>query len=134
MTSKQWGVPSWGRVAVRSLAALLVLMLPLVLWWGGARPEAVGLVPSPWDKLLHAAVFAVVVVAWAHASGTRGWCLTLAAVLFALLVGGMDEWHQSHLPGRHAGWDDLAADVFGALAGCWVVERYRRRKVGHRSE
>lgn len=113
--------------AVRSAAALLILALPPALWWGGAQPIAVGLVPSPWDKGLHAAVFAGLAVALGYAGGWRGRRLMVIAVSAALLVGGIDEWHQSMLPGRQAGWDDLAADVLGAWLGAALLAKPRHR-------
>lgn len=107
-------------------AGLLALAVPAGLWFGGAQPVAVGLVPSPWDKLAHAAVFAVLAVAIACASGLRGGRMAWFAFAGALLVGVADEWHQASLPGRLAGWDDLAADALGALAGALLAKESRR--------
>ena len=39
----------------------------------------------------------------------------------ALAVGVADEWHQMFLPGRAAGWDDLAADALGAALGAMAL-------------
>jgi VanZ family protein len=47
--------------------------------------------------------------------------MVLLAVGGALLVGVLDEWHQVILPGRQAGWDDLAADTVGGLIGALLV-------------
>ena len=38
-----------------------------------------------------------------------------------VLVGVLDEWHQAVLPGRQAGWDDLAADAVGGIAGALLL-------------
>lgn len=105
----------------RLAAALLAVALPVGLWVGGAQPVAVGLIPAPWDKLVHAAVFAVLAAAIGYASGMRGWRAMVLGFGAALLVGGIDEWHQLSLPGRSAGWDDLAADALGAAVGAWIA-------------
>ena len=107
----------------RVITVLVALGILVGLFGLGAQPVAVGLIPVPWDKVAHAAVFAVLAVAIGLASGLRGWRMVLLAVLGALLVGVLDEWHQMFLPGRQAGWDDLAADVVGGLLGAWLVTR-----------
>jgi len=110
----------WRR-PLRLAAALLAVALPLGLFVGGAQPVAVGLVPAPWDKLLHALVFAVLAAAMGYASGMRGARVLLLAFCGAVLVGMLDEWHQMYLPGRSAGWDDLAADAVGAGLGAGLA-------------
>ncbi len=44
-----------------------------------------------------------------------------ATVAFSTLYGMSDEWHQSFVPGRTPAWDDVAADLRGALAGAAFV-------------
>ncbi|MDR2550221.1 MAG: VanZ family protein [Desulfobulbus sp.] len=85
------------------------------------------------DKLLHCLVYAVLGTTFLFALPPQwkrrrpvlaGW----AAVLFCLLYGIFDEFHQSLIPGRFAGLDDLAADVVGgalAVAGDWAWRRWR---------
>jgi VanZ family protein len=104
------------------MMALLMLML-VALFVGGAQPQAVGIVPAPWDKLAHAVFFCVFAVLLSRAvSLPIGWIIILA-----LLVGAVDEWHQLFLPGRMAGWDDWLADLVGASVGLgWI-------KLGERS-
>ena len=48
---------------LRTAAMLLVLGILAGLFAGGAHPVAVNLIPSPWDKLVHAVIFAV--LTWA---------------------------------------------------------------------
>ena len=43
------------------------------------------------------------------------------AVLWAAAYGLTDEFHQSFVPGRTAAWDDIGADVRGALIGVALV-------------
>lgn len=102
---------------LRVLTVLLAAAIVLALLIGGAQPVAVGLVPAPWDKLAHAAVFAVLALSVGLASGQRGRRVLALAVCGALLIGVLDEWHQIFLPGRSAGLDDLAADAVGAAIG-----------------
>ena len=99
------------------LTVLLAVAIVLALMIGGAQPVAVGLVPSPWDKLVHAVVFAVLAVSVGLASGRGGRRVLVVAFAGALLVGALDEWHQVFLPGRSAGLDDLLADAVGAAIG-----------------
>lgn len=113
-------------------AAALVLLAGLAgaVFIGGAQPFAVNLIPSPWDKFAHVALFALISAAIGLASGRTGVCMVLLAVAGTLLLGLVDEWHQGFLPGRNAGWDDLAADLLGALAGALALAFRRRAQTG----
>lgn len=111
----------WLPRALRAVAVLVAVAVPLGLFIGGAQPVAVGLIPPPYDKMVHALVFAVLAAAMGYASGWRGWRMVLLAFGGALAVGVLDEWHQMVLPGRSAGWDDLAADAVGAALGAWAL-------------
>lgn len=112
---------------LRLLALLAAVALPVGLFYGGAQPYAVGLIPPPWDKFAHLAVFAVLAAATGYASGLRGARMWWLGFALAVLVGAADEWHQSTLPGRAAGWDDLAADAIGAALGATALLRWRQR-------
>jgi len=112
----------WG-LALRVAAGGLAVALLAGLLVGGAQPAAVGLVPTPWDKLAHTAVFALLAASIGYASGLRGGRMLLVAIGGAVAVGVVDEWHQLYLPGRSAGLADLAADVLGAVAGAWLAAR-----------
>lgn len=91
---------------------MVVLML-VALFVGGAQPQAVGLVPEPWDKVAHAIFFFVFTLLLA-----RFVSLPIALVIaLGLLVGAADELHQTFLPGRVAGWDDWLADMLGTCLG-----------------
>lgn len=124
-----WKIDSEMQNYVRVVALVLLPVLLLGLFAGGAQPAAVGLIPAPWDKVVHAGLFAVFAVLIGLAAGLlrmpRG-MLLLLAFLGALAIGAADELHQSTLPGRQAGWDDLAADAVGALIGAWVLGRVLR--------
>ncbi len=103
------------------MAFLLATAIPLALLVGGAQPFAVGLVPAPWDKLAHMSVYAVLACAIGFASRRQGASAMLIGFVGALLVGGLDEFSQMHLPGRTAEFDDLVADAVGAGLGTVVL-------------
>jgi VanZ family protein len=94
------------------LAAAVVLVVNLFVI--GAQPIAVGLIPSPWDKLAHAVLFAALGALLMVASAGRWGALALA-VLVAIALA--DELLQADLPGRVVSVADLAADAVGAAAG-----------------
>jgi len=114
---------------LRLLALLAAVALPVGLFYAGAQPYAVGLIPPPWDKFAHAAVFALLAAAVAYASGLRGARMWWLGFAVAVLVGAADEWHQVSLPGRAAGWDDLAADAVGAALGATALLRWLEEEV-----
>lgn len=56
----------------------------------------------------------------------------IVAVVFAVLYGVSDEWHQSFVPGRSPDALDVVADGFGALAAAvalWGAGRTRASRV-----
>jgi VanZ family protein len=53
--------------------------------------------------------------------------MLLFAVAGASFIGALDEWHQMFLPGRHAGWHDLAMDVIGSLLGAALLALAQQR-------
>jgi len=112
------------------MAMLLMLGIMVSLFVGGAQPIAVNLIPSPWDKLAHGVIFALLAWAIGVASGLSDWQRLILAFFGSLLVGVLDEWHQAYLPGRQAGWPDLIADVVGSTVGTALlaIERIRRNQ------
>ena len=112
---------------LRLVALAAAIALPAGLFYGGAQPYAVGLIPPPWDKFAHVAVFAILASTAAYASGWRGTRMWWLGFAVAVLVGAADEWHQATLPGRAAGWDDLAADAVGAALGATALLHWRQR-------
>ena len=84
------------------------------------------------DKLLHCLAYAVLGTSFLFAL-TPQWRQRRpvlaggATILFCLLYGMFDEFHQSFIPGRFAGLDDVGADVVGgvlAVAGNWVWRQW----------
>lgn len=99
----------------------LVVAIPLAMLVGGAQPQAAGLIPVPWDKPAHMAVYAVLSCAIGFASRQRGAWAMLIGFAGAVLVGAIDEWHQMDLPGRSADIEDLISDAVGAALGTTVL-------------
>ena len=113
---------------MRTAAMLLALGIMLSLFILGAHPIAVNLIPSPWDKLVHGCVFALLTCGVGLASGLQDRRRLVVGLAAALLVGALDEWHQAYLPGRQATWNDLIADVAGSIIGAALLARGTRRE------
>ncbi len=102
--------PAWFRAS----AAVLLVVLMVGLFYGGAQPCAAGLIPPPWDKLVHMACFGGMAgLAWVSLGGS-GPIAGLGAIAAALGIGVIDEAAQALLPGRSSDASDLAADFVGA--------------------
>ncbi len=97
------------------------------------------------DKLCHAAAYGSLTAAILFAlhpciRGTSAFLPAAAIILFSLIYGLTDEFHQSFIPGRFPSWQDVVADVTGALTVVlfWQGWRSRRRSgrvtpvIGHR--
>jgi VanZ family protein len=112
---------------LRLLALAAAVAVPAGLFYGGAQPYAAGLIPPPSDKFAHATVFALRAAAVAYASSRRGARMWWLGFAISVLIGAADEWHQTTLPGRAAGWDDLAADAMGAALGATALFLWRAR-------
>ena len=109
----------------RAIAATLACAVAAALFIGGAQPFAVNLIPSPWDKFAHVVAFAAFGVTVGISVGVHTRHAMFFALAATLVVGGIDELHQGILPGRHAGWDDFAADAIGALCAALIVRILR---------
>lgn len=79
------------------------------------------------DKLMHMVAYAMLAsLAWFAVRAHRR--APLSAFLMAALYGGIDELHQSFVPGRSASGLDLLADTLGALACVAAFVAVRRRR------
>lgn len=103
----------WGAAA----AALTMTVSLLKL---GETSLAVGLIPSPWDKLAHAGTFGTLTFLLWLGCGRRA-LVACATAVFALAC--YDEWRQLMLPGREADIQDLIANTIGILAATWVARQ-----------
>ena len=95
----------------RSFYLLGAVILVVALFWGGGQPFAVGLFPVPYDKLAHSVYFATLAVLLWFGMGGR-WPVLVFLVVSA--IGGLDELHQSTLPGRVADFHDYLIDTVAA--------------------
>ncbi len=85
----------------------------------GKTSLAVGLIPSPWDKLAHAATFGAIAFFLWLSVGQR-WLSGCAVATAAIAI--YDEWRQLSLPGREADLLDLFANGVGiALAVAFAM-------------
>ena len=98
-----------------------------VIFAASSRPLPVYVAVLP-DWSTHSAAFAILSVLFCRArSGGLGPALrrgdAVLAVVFSVLYGVSDEYHQSFVPGRDAtGWDVLK-DAVGAVIGAWLYAR-----------
>ncbi len=112
-----------------SLWAPLLAYLAL-LHFAAGRSELPSIVAHVWDKLLHAAAYAVLAVLSVRAfqggfrAPRRG--AALAAGAFATAYGGLDEYYQMFVPGRSADPLDLLADAVGAFGAVGALFLLRR--------
>jgi hypothetical protein len=104
----------------RTAYLLSAVSLVLVLFWGGSQPFAVGLFPAPYDKLAHSVYFATLAVQLWFGTGGR-WPVLLFLVVSA--IGGLDELHQSTLPGRVADFYDYLTDTVAAGLVITLLEK-----------
>lgn len=104
----QWGAAAAALIMTGSLLKL------------GETSLAVGLIPSPWDKLAHAGTFGALAFLLWLGCGRRA-LVACATAAFALAC--YDEWRQLMLPGREADIQDLIANTIGILASTWLAHR-----------
>ncbi|WP_395751341.1 VanZ family protein [Prosthecobacter sp.] len=116
---------------------LLVCAWFITLYWLSSQSH----LPSPAefegvDKFEHTLFFSAGGMCFLLALRLAGFAKTtqaafLASVLFCAAVGGFDEWHQLHTPGRSGGdfWD-WTADICGGFLGAalaLITERWLRK-------
>jgi hypothetical protein len=106
------------------------------IWWSSSRtwPEARPLLADlprwllavlavvPPDKLVHTGIYALLATLWRFGLHGRARA-TLLAWALASGFGGLDEVHQSWVPGRSSDPWDLLADATGAALAllCWTL-------------
>ena len=120
-------MPGERSALARWLCLALAAAITIQLFYLGGKPVAAGLVPVPWDKLAHLAVYsAITALLWVATAGRA----PLAVIALVVAIGVLDELRQAALPGRSADLLDLAADacaVIGTGACAWFYERSRDR-------
>ncbi len=108
--------------AVPWLAALVAVSMIGGLLRLGETSLAVGLIPSPWDKLAHALTFGTIALSLWLATRQR-WLGACVGIAFAIAV--YDEWRQLYLPGREADLLDLLANTTGIVLAVVLANRLR---------
>ncbi len=108
--------------AVPWLAALVAMSMIGGLLRLGETSLAVGLIPSPWDKLAHALTFGTIALSLWLATRQR-WLGACVGIAFAIAV--YDEWRQLYLPGREADLLDLLANTTGIVLAVVLANRLR---------
>jgi VanZ family protein len=113
-----------GQTLIRIVPAILV---GGVIFFLSHQPgDLLGPYPFRWaDKLAHLAVYAILCVTLIYAFPRHYRCSsrkTVAAVsvIFCLVYGISDEFHQSFIPGRYPSIADIGADVVGAMLACML--------------
>lgn len=109
---------------IRVTASVLFVLMMFFIYWFAEQPIAVGLVPPPLDKVVHAFMGAgMAFMLWLVLDCKIPW-LNIGLVA---LLSGLEEWHQSFLPGRVPDFYDFLAAT-GAAFFCVVLLRYWNRK------
>ncbi|RIH85742.1 VanZ family protein [Calidithermus roseus] len=105
----------------RAYLALAGLQMALIFWFSAQPGDTVG-IPAPWDKLVHAGVYALL----GHflAQGTQR---PLFSWSLAVLYGLSDEIHQMFVPGRVFDLGDWLADAGGAALAILAWSALSRR-------
>jgi VanZ family protein len=86
------------------------------------------------DKVMHAgAYFIMAVLTWRSFIHylKQPYALAIISLVFCSLYGGLDEWHQSFIPGRTPDMGDWIADTIGAAIAIGLLTRLSRRKSGN---
>jgi VanZ family protein len=95
----------------------VVVGILFLLFGFGSTPGSGNLVTTPWDKVVHLAVFAILAIALRLT--LPAWSLGWIAAL-SMTIGLADELHQYFVITRHPGLDDWLADAAGTVCGLTV--------------
>jgi VanZ family protein len=114
----------------RQTAKVIIPILRYLFPYASARMLHYGHIAI--RKLAHIAEFGVFSITVfrgirAERQGWR-WTWALATLIIAVTYAGLDEWHQSLVPLRHASARDVAIDAFGALLAqglVWLFATWR---------
>ena len=129
MTIKELFPKLQNRISVRFLPMLAVMASIFFLSHtpGDNLPSAI----NGLDKICHAVAYGVLTLSclyaltpWFRHRSFRQ--LASAALLFSLLFGASDEFHQLFIANRSADWRDLVADAIGSILAVfswWIWKR-----------
>lgn len=118
--TERWGWP-W---------SVLLLAYCVLIFWLSSQP----MLPMPdlgleWqDKVVHASAYALMALLFWRTGRTSVKeeflsrpVLALCTLLFCVLYGASDEWHQSFVAGRDASLYDWMADVIGISISIFIL-------------
>ena len=82
------------------------------------------------DKVLHFSIYTVFsfLLTRQISDITTRWRAVLIAVVFTMVFGALDEWHQRFIPGRSTELADWQADSLGAVVGALACAAILRRR------
>ena len=94
------------------------------LFYVGAQPVAAGLIPAPWDKLAHLAVYSLItLLLWIGTAGR----IPLTVIATVVVIGAADELHQAQLAGRFADTVDFLVDACAVTGTVAAIRLHARR-------
>ena len=109
-----------------------VLLYSGIIFYASSLPDLKPTLEIPnVDKVLHVLEYLPFGFLLARAFQQQWPAIGLCQVVtfLALLYGISDEYHQSFVPGRDAGFDDVIADTAGGFLGVWIyLFRHKRVK------
>jgi len=110
------------------------IIIPALHWlFPWATPHMLHIMHMAVRKMAHVAEFALFSATIFHGlrAGRDGWRLksAVATLVIAAAYAGLDEWHQSFVPFRHAAARDIVIDTLGALLAqvfvwCWATRKW----------
>jgi len=106
-------------------------LMAAVLLFGAQDIGKINDVPHWFHKVEHFVYYGIMALLFAHGMGRRWFGL---ALVFVMLVGALDEWHQVYVPGRNASVWDWATDALAAMTAVYLYRRWiaaRRRVMGN---
>lgn len=135
MWSNNVSFPGYSIFLVALMYMVAILMLSSVP--GDISDDSAALqvflwVPPTLQNLLHVPVYAGLAFVWCRGlePRLRRPAYLYAALLITVLFGILDEWYQSHIPGRFASISDVINNALGALLGVgafvWIATRQDR--------
>jgi len=123
-------LPSTNNIAVfRKASWILAIMLLLFFASGHTSEELPDFQLIGLDKFAHFCYFGLLathVARTAQSFSKKRLIAFSAAVLLTFIYGASDEYHQSFIPGRSVGWDDIIADTSGALFAAFLYVYWPR--------
>lgn len=108
---------------LRQISVIIFTLMLAAIFIGGEMPGAGNLFPTPWDKVVHFLTFGSIALLAGLSFPTRPLPLIL---LMVACLGAADEIHQIFMEGRQPGFDDLLADIAGALLALPLIPGLRK--------